>query len=89
MTTTVIAEKEKKIRKNLRIKEVREKSGLTTFYPQKKICGIWWNFNSSLLSEWIESFATLDEAKAFLDKYVDIKLSKRKVTYHNVNYLTH
>lgn len=93
---TNLSEKERKIRKNLRIKEVREKDGVVKFYPQIKKFGIWWDFDNPdvffldiLFKDWTRSFRSLNAAKQFIDDYVNTCLRKREILYHNVNYLTH
>lgn len=87
MVTTKLTEKEKKIRKNLRIKEVI-KGKYHYFIPQIKILHIWWNFLSSDPDELWERFCSLGDTKYFLNDYVNKCLSKKKVIYHDVNYLT-
>lgn len=94
MTTTSIVEKEKEIRRKIRIKEVIEKDGISYFYPQHKIFGIWIyfydNFLDFLFAENSEKeFSSLLAARNFINRYVDRKLSHKKIIYHNVNYLTH
>lgn len=94
MITTKIAEKERKIREKLRIKEVIDKEGERTFYPQSKTLGIWHNFYKDPLGVIfadldIEYFYSLSSAKQFIDDYVNKKLNKVEIIYHDVNYLTH
>ena len=93
---TNLAEKERKIRKNLRIKETLERSGDVWFSPQMKIFGIWFNFDeyttswtNLVFTTYFKRYSTLEKAKEVIDKYVNYRLAKTKVVYHNVNYLTH
>ena len=95
MTTTKCTEKERKLRRHLRIKEVRGKDGSIRFYPQKKWFGIWWDFDNPdlflfdyLFKDWSKSYNSLNNAKDFIDRYVNSRLSKKKIIYHDVNYLT-
>ena len=50
MTTTNLSEKERKIRKNLRIKETLERDGNTWFSPQMKLLGMWFYFDEHTTS---------------------------------------
>lgn len=96
MTTTNLSEKERKIRKNLRIKETLERNGDTWFSPQMKLLGMWFYFDEHTTSwtnlvftTYFKRYSTLEKAREAVDKYVNYKLAKPKVVYHNVNYLTH
>lgn len=96
MVTTKLTEEEKKIRKNLRIKEVRDPVSGALFYPQIKKFGLWEYFRTNypttmdiiFLDGPVKIFCTLNEAKKFIDNYVSKKLKKKEIIYHNVNYLT-
>ena len=81
MITTKIAEKEKKIRAKLRIKEVIGKNGCCTYYPQYKNWLGWhvfinWHLYNDLI---IYEFYTLEDAKDFIDEYVNRKLRSKKI----------
>ena len=96
MVTTKIAEKEKKIRRNLRIKEVIDEQGFHLFYPQRKVFGFWTCFYSgSDILDFLfgdacpKHFLYLDNAKGYLDELVNKKIKRKKIIYHDVNYLTH
>lgn len=93
---TKIAEKERAIRKKLRIKEVCDRWEVTRFYLQRKFLGTWWTFDEKdylaldlLFQDYYRSYNSLEEAKKAIDRYVNYRLTKFKVHYHNVNYLTH
>ena len=95
MVTTNRAEKEKELRKHLRIKEVVEKNGRSIFYPQMQKFGIWFDFpdTMNLLSILFLEYNSkvcysLDNAKRVIDEYIINKLNKKKIIYHDVNYLT-
>lgn len=98
MTTTNLLEKEKKLRKRLRIKEVCTREGRHIFYPQQRLLGMWVGFEQEygglfppfdyFFDCTSAHFQSLDRAKEFIDEKVRYKLSKEKVIYHNVNYLT-
>ena len=96
MTTTKIAEKEKAIRKKLRIKEVVDRWGVTRFFLQRKFLGIWWTFDDRdylfidmLFNDYYKAYGTFKAAKDAIDRYVNYRLSEYQVHYHFVNYLTH
>lgn len=97
MTTTNLLEKERKIRKNLRIKEEVGICDSSWFYPQVKILGIWYYFRGHYIPNWLEvlfldgpikMFSSIEDAKKFIDVCVRNKLKYKKIIYHDVNYLT-
>lgn len=88
MTTIKIAEKENKIKKNLRIKEVCNEFGNSKFYLQKKILGMWflfdeYSFNDLPFPGQCTSYDSLDKAKVILNRYILYKVNSKKITYHN------
>jgi len=94
MVTTKISDKERKLRSKLRIKEVKERDGTVIFYPQIKKFGIWWEFDDPdlffldiLFKDPSVAFKSLSAARFFIDNYVNTRLRKREVLYHNVDYL--
>lgn len=79
------SEKEKAIRRKLRIKEVHYKDGSVFFFPQFKFLWLWWRFDSDYDALFTyKKYSTLDKAKKFLDTYVEECLRKKKVIYHSV-----
>ena len=97
MVTTKLTEKEKKIRKNLRIKEEVGVYNGSWFYPQVKIFGVWYYFRGYSIPNWLEAlfldgpvkmFSSIEDAKKFIDMCVRDKLKYKKIIYHDVNYLT-
>ena len=65
------SEKEKAIRKGLRIKEIHYKDGSVLFFPQFKFLWLWWGFDD-------------DYNIPFIDTYIEECLRKKKVIYHYV-----
>jgi len=78
-------EKEKAIRKKLRIKEVHYKDGSVLFFPQFKFLWLWWGFDNEYSTPFMyRKYCTFDKAKKFIDAYVEECLRKKKVIYHSV-----
>lgn len=79
------SEKEKAIRKGLRIKEVHYKDGSVLFYPQFKFLWLWWGFDDDYNTPFTyRKYPTFDKAKKFIDTYIEECLRKKKVIYHYV-----
>jgi len=76
---------EKAIRRNFRIKEVHYKDGSVFFFPQFKFLWLWWGFDDDYLYPFAyRKYATLNEAKEFIDTYIEKIFRKKKVIYHSV-----
>lgn len=79
------SEKEKALRKKLRIKEVHYKDGNVLFFPQFKFLWLWWGFDDDYCTPFVyRKYSTFDRAKKFLDTYVEEYFRKKKVIYHHV-----
>lgn len=79
------SEKEKAIRRKLRIKEVHYKDGSVLFFPQFKFLWLWWGFDDGYdIPFTYRKYPTFDGAKKFLDTCVEESLRKKKIIYHSI-----
>lgn len=83
--TTKQSEREKAIRRKLRIKEVHYKDGSVLFFPQFKLFWVWCGFDDEWNAPFVyRKYYTLDKARQFLDTYVEECLRKKRIIYHSI-----